>query len=183
MLDHNRGWRIVEERLERTTDERHRAVLTALRDHLKAEATADFDLLVSTIAPEPIYRFWVEGSGFGEGPRGLDAVTDHYRTLYTEGRHVCQYDIERIVVDDDCAVTEGWFKQLYRAGVLASRGVEVDDPDAVYEVTMRLVLFWPVDDDARFIGEDSYSAGSMFAPANIRRVAPEEIPEIFHHTA
>ncbi|MCB0995600.1 MAG: hypothetical protein KDB21_10945 [Acidimicrobiales bacterium] len=72
-------------------------------------------------------------------------------------------------------------KQLYRGEVLASRGVEAD-ADAVYEVTMRLVLFWPVDADAKFIGEDSYSEGSMFAPERIRRVAPEDIPDVFHLT-
>src|SRR5919201_881365 len=131
MLDPETGWRIVQARLDRTSNPRHRALLTVLRDHLKAEATADFDLLLSTLAPQPDYKFWVDGSGFGAGPKGLAAVTTHYRNLYVENRHVCQYDITRIVVDDDCIVTEGPFRQLYPGWVLKSRGADIEDDNAV----------------------------------------------------
>ena len=180
MIDQNKGWQAVQRRLDTTTDERRRHLLTVLRDHLLAEATADTDLLLSTLGPDPQYHFWVDGSGFGAGPRGIDAVRAHYATLYEERRHVCEFDIDRIVADDDTIVTEGWFHQLYPGRVLATRGAEVDDPDGVYLVTMRLVLFWPFDADGRLSGEDSYSDGTMFASDRIRKLAPDEIPEAFH---
>ena len=55
------------------------------------------DKLLGTLAPNPDYHFWIDGSGFGGGPKGLDAVTAHYRRLYEENRHVLEFDIERNV--------------------------------------------------------------------------------------
>ena len=180
MIEPARGWQAVQRRLDVTTNERHRRVLETLRDHLLAEATADFDLLLSTLSADPQYHFWVDGSGFGAGPKGLDEVRAHYETLYEERRHVCEYDIERIVADDDTVVTEGWFHQLYPGRVIESRGAVVDDVDAVYQLTMRVVLFWPFDADAKLTGEDSYSSGEMFAPDKIVKVSSDEVPEAFH---
>ena len=178
-INPDRGWQAVEERLDRTTDPRHRALLTNLRDHLLAEATADFPKLLGTLAPDPEYHFWIEGNGFGNGPKGLPAVTSHYEHLYVERRHVLEYDIDRIVVDDDTIVTEGWFRQVYPGRVLLDRGADVDDPDAAYLVTVRLVLFWPYDAEGRLVGEDSYADGSMFSAERIRKLDPEEVPAAF----
>jgi hypothetical protein len=170
------GYRAVEERLARTTDERHRLLLGVLRDHLYAECTKDFPLLLSTLAADPKYHFWIDGAGFGAGPKGLGAVTDHYENLYRENRHVCDYRIERIVVDDDCIVTEGWFDQVFPGRVLEARGAQIDDPEAVYALRMRLLLLWPFDADGKLTGEDSYSNGAMYAPENIRKLSTEEVP-------
>lgn len=178
-MDLTRGYRAVEERLDRTQDARQRAMLECLRDHLLAEARADFELLLSTLAADPQYRFWVDGSGFGEGPKGLAAVRAHYEMLYEEGRSLVDYDIDRIVVDDDTIVTEGWFDQVFPGTILRKRGVDVDDPEAAYIHRMRLLLLWPFDADAKLIGEDSYSNGRMFAPENIRKLSPEEVPPIY----
>ena len=179
-LDPTKGYRAVEERLDRTKDPRRRAILSCLRDHLLAEATGDFELLVATLAPAPQYHFWVDGSGFGGGPRGLAAVRSHYEQLFEEGRSVCEYDIERIVVDEDDIVTEGWFDQLFPGRVLQKRGANVDDPEAVYAHRMRLLLIWPFDTNARLIGEDSYANGAMYLSENIRKLSANEIPSIYY---
>jgi len=179
-LDPTKGYRAVEARLDRTTDPRRRAILACLRDHLLAEATGNFDLLLSTLAAEPQYKFWIEGSGFGDGPRGLAAVRSHYEQLFEEGRSVCEYDIDRIVVDDDVIVTEGWFDQLFPGRVLRKRGAAIDDLDAVYDHRMRLLLLWPFDSDARLIGEDSYANGAMYLPENIRKLSSDEIPAVYY---
>ena len=173
------GYRAVDARLARTTDPRHLQVLHVLRDHLYAECTKDFPLLLSTLSADPNYQFWIEGAGFGAGPKGLAAVTEHYENLYRENRHVCDYRIERIVVDDDCIVTEGWFDQVFPGRVLEGRGATIDDPDAVYVLRMRLLLLWPFDADGKLVGEDSYANGTMYAPENIRKLAADEIPAQF----
>lgn len=183
MIEPRRGWWAAQARLERETDPRRRQVLEVLVAHLKAEATVDFDLLLSTLASDPQYKFWVEGSGFGAGPRGLDAVVAHYQNLYRENRHVCEWDIQRIVVDDDCIVTEGPFIQLYPGWVLKTRGVDVDDDSAVYAVSNQLTIFWPFDKAGKLIGEDSYTDGQMFSADKIRKLAPEEVPELYYQTA
>jgi hypothetical protein len=178
-IDQDKSWRTVEARLVRTTDPRRRLVLTNLRDHLQAEATANFEQLLGTLGADPEYHFWIEGNGFGGGPKGLAAVTNHYENLYVERRHVVEYDIERIVVDDDCIVTEGPFRQVYPGTVLQRRGAEIDDPEAAYLVTVRVVLFWPYDADGRLVGEDSYADGAMFTPERIQKLAPEDVPASF----
>ncbi|MBY0401193.1 nuclear transport factor 2 family protein [Myxococcota bacterium] len=178
-LDPTKGYRAVEERLDRTKDPRRRAVLACLRDHLLAEATGNFELLLSTLAPDPHYHFWVDGSGFGEGPRGLAAVRSHYEQLFEEGRSVCEYDIDRIVVDDDVVVTEGFFDQLFPGRILRKRGAVIDDPEAVYSHRMRLLLIWPFDTNARLIGEDSYANGAMYQAENIRKLSAAEIPAVY----
>lgn len=180
MIDQSKGHRAVEERLAKTESPRQRAMLETLRDHLLAEMNGDFELLLSTLAPEPRYHFWVEGSGFGLGPKGLDAVQAHYTELYTEGRSVCEYDIERIVVDDDTIVTEGFFDQIFPGDILVKRGVEIDDPDGVYLHRMRLLLLWPFDADAKLVGEDSYANGRMYLPENLRKLSSDEIPEVYY---
>jgi hypothetical protein len=178
-LDPTKGYRAVEERLDRTRDPRRRAILACLRDHLLAEATGNFELLLSTLADEPKYHFWIDGSGFGGGPRGLAAVRAHYEQLFEEGRSVCEYDIDRIVVDDDVVVTEGFFDQLFPGHVLRKRGATVDDPEAVYSHRMRLLLLWPFDENARLVGEDSYANGAMYLAENIRKLSPDEVPPVY----
>ena len=172
----NRGWECVERRLASVSNPRHRRMMETVRDHVKAEAEEDFDLLLSTLAPNPEYHFWVEGSGLGEGPKGVDAVRAHYEGLYEERRHLVDWDIDRFVIDDDTIVTEGWFHQLFPGRVLVARGVDVDDPEAVYLLRVRLVMLWPFDDDAKLLGEDSYLNGHMFKTENIRKLLEDEIP-------
>ena len=179
MIDPTKGHRAVEERLARTQDPRQRAMLECLRDHLLAEMNADFDLLLSTLSADPQYHFWVDGSGFGEGPRGIDAVRSHYEQLYEEGRSVVEYDIDRIVVDDETIVTEGFFDQIFPGTILRKRGVDVDDPEAAYLHRMRLILLWPFDQEAKLLGEDSYANGPMYAKENLRKLPADEIPPVY----
>jgi len=46
-----------------------RAAPFCVRDRLKAAAEGNFDQMLGTLAPDPNYRFWVEGDGFGNGPK------------------------------------------------------------------------------------------------------------------
>ena len=179
-IDPTSGYRAVDARIARTTNPWHLKILGVLRDHLYAECTKDFPLLLSTLSGDPQYQFWIDSAGFGNGPKGLAAVTAHYENLYVENRHVCDFRIDRIVVDDDCIVTEGWFDQVFPGPVLAARGAAIDDPQAVYALRMHLLILWPFGPDGLLVGEDSYANGSMYAPANIRKLTAAEIPAEFY---
>ena len=120
-INPDHGWQSLERHLAKIHDPRRRAVLACVRDHLKAEAEGHFAQMLGTLAADPNYHFWVEGNGFGNGPKGRGAVQAHYEGLFREGRHVCDWDIDRIVVDEDTVVTEGWFDQLFPGKVLAAR--------------------------------------------------------------
>ena len=179
MIDRWKAWHQVGERIERASDDRHRARLECGREHIIAETEADFDRLMRTLCAEPSFNFWVAGNGSGAGPKGLDAVHVHYRNLIREKRYVFEIDIERIVVDDDTVVTEGWFHQIFPGTTLLERGADIDDPSAAYQVTMRLLLLWPFTETGELIGEDSYAGSTMFAPGSVRKLDEAEIPEEF----
>ena len=72
-MDFDQGicWYGLEERLERTTDARHRKMLQTVIDHAKAETRGDVDGLMATLNADPQYHFW-NGKDFG--PKGADAV-------------------------------------------------------------------------------------------------------------
>ena len=70
-IDPSRSWAAVEERLAATENLRHRLLLQVLLDHLEAEATKDFDRLLSTLSDDPQYHFWIPDAGFGRRSQGL----------------------------------------------------------------------------------------------------------------
>jgi hypothetical protein len=181
MIDTDRGWHRVQERLDRTTDPRHRLLLDTLRDHLLGEATGDFEMLMGTLGPDPQYHFGGGRGGdfFGGGPKGYEAVKRHYESVYEENRQACQYDITRMIVDNDTIMTEGEFKQIYPGRAIQKRGLEVDDPDAAYMVTGQLVLIWPYDADGQLTGEDSYGTGGMYAEGCITKVEHDDLPPAY----
>jgi hypothetical protein len=186
MVDRWKAWRQIGERIAATADPRHRAMLECVREHIIAETEPDFDRLMATMCAEPAFHFWVEGNGMGGGPKGIDAVRAHYRNLIAEKRYIFEIDLDRIVVDDRTVVTEGWFRQLFPGRTLRDRGLDhelVDDPDAVYLVTTRLLLLWPFTEGGELIGEDSYAGGRMFAPESIRKLDPDEVPEEHRRTS
>ena len=176
-IDQTKAWRQIGARIDDTTDAKHRAMLECVREHIRAEGAEEFDALMATMCPEPAFNLWVAGSGIGAGPKGHAAVETHYRQLYRERRHFFEIDIERIVVDDQTVVTEGWFRQIYPGQVLAERGAAIEDTSANYLVTARILLLWPFDNEGRLIGEDSYAGGNMFDPTNIRKLTAAELPD------
>jgi hypothetical protein len=173
-LDQTKTWQKVDDRLARTTNPRHRRILEKLRDHMVAEANADFDLLMSTLGPEPEYRSWRDG--LDVAPKGRAAVAAFYRNLIEERRHILEYDIEHLVVDDDTIVTDGVLRQVVPGRHLARLGIPVDEPDAFYLITRRLLNVWPYDAGGQIVGEQTYNNGA-FRPENIQKLAPEDLPE------
>ena len=98
--------RQVEDRMARTEDPRQRAMLGTVAAHLRAEAAGDLDGLQATLIENPDYHLWADGHDYG--PKGMDAVLGYYGEVVRVKRQILEFDIERIVVDHDTVVTEGW---------------------------------------------------------------------------
>ena len=79
IVDQGLSARLLEERLERTQDARHRRMLETVIEHLRAEVDASVERLLATLVPEPEYHLWNNGSDYG--PKGVDQVTGYYREL------------------------------------------------------------------------------------------------------
>jgi hypothetical protein len=103
-------------------------------------------------------------------------VLAYYQELVAVKRHILEFDIERIVVDRDNVVTEGWIRALNLGSVARARGWIVDDDDATYLVTQRVVIFWPFDAEGRMTGEDGYA---NFDPHAARKLADDELPAAY----
>lgn len=171
VIDPQRTWAPLEERLSVTKDERHRVVLNVVLEHMKAEAAPDLDRLMATLSPAPDYHFWTGGQDMG--PKTTDGVRTYYANFVASRSNVLEFEIERLVLDDHCLVTEGYLKQIYPGSYAAQLGIPVDDESADYLVVNRMLLLWPVDENGLIQGEDSYSSG----PVSITKLTLDELPQ------
>ena len=173
VIDQHVTWRKVEERLERETDPVLRRNLELLLRHMKAEATLDLEALMATISEQAIYQnFTPDGT---TGPVGKPAVRKFYEDFSASGADKLQLDVDRLVVDRDCILTEGVMRIAYPGRALRAVGIDADDPDASYLYETRMAVIWPIDEEGRFIGEDTYTAGDGFAGIAERKLDPTVI--------
>ena len=165
-----RTWQPLERLLADTTDARRRAVLSVVIEHMKAEARPDMDRLMATWAGTGLHRFWIDGQN--AGPNGTDGVRAYG---VRRGRGECaEFEIDRLVLDDDCLVTEGWLKVLYpgaaawyrhpgaRSGRRLPGGVPSADPLAGRRR-------WSIR------GEDAYHSG----PVSVTALSHADLPDPF----
>lgn len=170
MIDQSRTWAPLEERLQETVNARHRVVLGAVIEHMRAEAAPDLERLMATMSPSPNYHFWHDGRDVG--PEGTAGVRAYYEAFIATQTNILEYAIDRLVLDEHCLVTEGFLQQIYPGAYAAKMGLEIDDASADYLVTSRQLILWPVDEDGLLQGEDSYSSG----PASVVKLRADELP-------
>ncbi|GAA4485518.1 nuclear transport factor 2 family protein [Rhodococcus olei] len=170
IIDPSRTWEVLQRRLDETTNPRHRVVLSAVLEHMQAEERPDLDALMATLSPQPAYHFW--NSGQDVGPKGTNGVRDYYSWFIGTQTNVLEFELDRLVVDDHCVVTEGFLKQVYPGAYAASTGLDVDDESADYLVVNRQLILWPVDENGLIQGEDSYQSG----PVSVTKIAAADLP-------
>jgi len=176
IIDRTKMSRLIEERIAKTTNPRHLLMLKRLLDHTVGEATLDVDLVMSTLGTNPRYIAW--GAPPDLSPIGRDAVRTFYEeTIVKGGQWFLEMDMDRIVVDDDTIVTEGYMRSLYYGADAASRGFPVDDQGGFYVLTLRMLIVWPFDADGFITGEETYSA--VTTPDFLKKIETSEVPQEF----
>jgi len=168
-IDITRTWAAVDQRLATETDPVLRQRLEMLRRHMVAESSGDLDGLMATLAPNPSYHAYGDDSG-ASSPQGMAAVRTFYENFIASGATRLEFDVDRLVVDRHCILTEGVMRMAWPGRTLAHRGVEVDDPDAFYLYEARMATLWPFDDDGMILGEDTYTGGDGFAGIATRKL-------------
>jgi hypothetical protein len=177
MLEFNpsKTWTSIQEKLDKTTDPRHRQMLGEVLAHAKAEVAGDLEGVMATLSASPVYRY-VRDHGPVDQPRGTEAIRDFYvNEIFGGGRHILEIDHDRIVVDDDAVVTEGTLRILQWGRDLAERSASVD-PDATYLLTVRMLIVWPFDENCKITGEESWTQPLT---SQLERVADERVPNSF----
>jgi hypothetical protein len=175
-IDPTKTFRLLEERIAKTTNQRHLLMLKRLLDHAMGEADLDLDLVMSTLVAEPRYITW--GAPADLSPVGRQAVRTFYEeTIGKGGQWFLEVDMDRIVVDDDTIVTEGVLRSLYYGADAATRGFLVDDQDGFYLLTLRMLVVWPFDAEGFIKGEETYSA--ITTPDFFKKIDTSEVPQKF----
>lgn len=173
-LDPRKTWRLVEARLAREQDPRRRRNLESVLAHMKAEAAGDLDALMATVAEDAHYHAYASDDPIFS-PRGKEEVRRFYSAYVSSGAHRLEFDVDRLLVDDDCVLTEGTMRIAYPGSLLRFMGHEVDDPDAFYLYETRMAVVWPIDEQGLVSGEDSYTAGDGFAGIANRKLRAEDL--------
>jgi hypothetical protein len=177
VIDPNRTWAKVEERLTTETDPVLRRNLATVLEHMRAEAIGDLDALLATLTDDVQYHAY----GTDEpilNPTGRDGVRAFYEAFIASGATRLQFELDRLVVDRDCVVTEGVMRMAYPGHTLRARGITVDHADAFYLFEARMCTLWPVDEHGLARGEDTYTGGDGFAGIEHRKLSPDDIAEL-----
>jgi hypothetical protein len=172
-IEQTRTWAAVEERLATETDPTLRRNLELVLAHMKAEAAGDLDGLLVTLADDASYHAY--GAGPEGSPTGKAEVRRFYEDFIASGATRLQLDIDRLIVDKHCILTEGVMRMAYPGSTLAARGIAVDDESAYYLYEARMATLWPFNDEGMIIGEDTYTGGNGFEGIASRKLAPEDI--------
>jgi hypothetical protein len=174
LIDPTVTFRKVEERLETETDPVLRRNLDTLLTHMKAEMAGDVDGLLATLNDNPRYHAYGSDDA-SSSPVGRDGVREFYDRFIASGAGQLQLDIDRLVVDKECILTEGVMRIAYPGRTLRAMGVEVDDDDAYYMYETRMATLWPFDENGLARGEDTYTGADGFAGIADRKLAPDDI--------
>ncbi|HEV8298560.1 MAG TPA: nuclear transport factor 2 family protein [Acidimicrobiales bacterium] len=172
IIDPNRTWEKVEARLATETDPVLRRNLQVVLDHMKSEAVGDLDGLLVSLRDDAVYHSYGSTEA---NPTGKAGVRRFYEDFIASGASQLQLDVDRLVVDRDCVLTEGVMRMAYPGRTLAARGITVDDPDAYYLYEARMATLWPFDADGWLLGEDTYTGGNGFEGIAGRKLATEDI--------
>lgn len=173
-IDRTKTWQKVEERLGVEDDPMVRQRLEVVLEHMRAEASDDMDTLMATVSPKAHYHAY--GGPPESSPKGKAAVREFYEGLIAGGASRLQFDVDRLVADRDCVVTEGVMRMAWPAATLGALGIEVDDALADYVYETRMAIFWMFDADGLVAAEDSYTGGDGFAG-----IADRKLPTGWDH--
>jgi hypothetical protein len=172
IIDQNQTWTKVEARLATERDPVLRRNLGLLLQHMKAEATVDMEPLMATVSEQARYTTFGDTGYVLEGKA---AVRQFYEGFAASGAHRLSLDIDRLVVDLHCILTEGVIRIAYPGSTLAAMGIEVDDAQASYLYETHMAIIWPVGDDGLFVGEDAYTGSDGFAGIADRKIDEADI--------
>jgi hypothetical protein len=174
LIDQNLTWKKVEERLTSETDPVLRRNLETLLQHMKAEALLDMEALMATVSERAHYHSYTGDPG-APSPEGKAAVQQFYENFAASGAGKLHLDLDRLVVDRECILTEGVMRMAYPGRTLAAMGITVDDPGADYLFETRMAIVWPIDEDGLFLGEDAYVENDGFEGIARRKIDPADI--------
>jgi hypothetical protein len=154
--------------IRETENPRHKAILLNYRQHGLLEVSGRYEEFMTPelMVEDPVYYMAIVPSVV---LRGIDEIRAFYQQM-CDDRALVIWPVEQILAVADWGFSgEAQFNQFVPGKVLAAEGEDIDDPDAIYLVSLTLAQVWRYDDRVRLIGE------SVFADAS-RRVVTKPDP-------
>lgn len=178
VIDQTKTFRLIEERIGRTTNPRHLMMLKRLLDHARGEAAGDLEKVMATLSENPVYHTW--GAPEVMSPSGRDNVRNFYTNVVLAGGiHYFEFDMDRLVVDDDTIVTEGVFRMMFWGRDAVKAGYPAGNPDAFYILKTRMLVAWPFDSQGYIVGEDTYNGLIGDGSDSFVEIAVADVPPDF----
>jgi hypothetical protein len=175
IIDQSRTYKDVEAKLAQTTNPRHRLLLERVLQHAIGEVEADLEAVMDSLSANPVYRLWSNPD-----PKAAPAGRENVRRYYADiifglGRAFIESNKDRIVVDDNTVITEGWLRTVMWGRDVLDMGRQVDNPDAYYLIRTRLLNVWPCDAEGYIIGEETYSGAASMSVITDENEVPDNI--------
>ena len=162
---------------ETIKEPRRRQILENFIEHAEAEALGNYEVLMASCSRKE--QHYANYGGSFAAPQSYAELEKHYRGLIETNIYLIHFEAEKLVVGEDVVVVEGLVHQLYPGALLKPLfGIDVDDPEAVYQATKRTCVLFVFDEDGKGAGEHAYSEGHLNAE-DLVKLAPEEVPERF----
>src|SRR6516165_12703229 len=105
LIDPARTWEKVGQRRRVETDPVLRRNLETILQHMKAEAAGVVDELLATLSEDVHYHSY-GNTDPALNPQGKAAVRRFYDDFIASGATRLQLEVDRLVVDNNCVVTE-----------------------------------------------------------------------------
>ena len=175
-IDTVKALRYMDAKIAATSNERHKRHLATVREHMYYEQQLDPEGVMGTLSPKANYKLWINGKDLGA--KGIHDIREWYvnTNIRKQRTFVIEYDLERVIVDDDVVVTEGQMNLIVDAGYANEYFGLTFGPDDILLNSFRQVVFWPMDENSKLLGEDFYVTGQE-NPQAWRKLAPHEVHE------
>ncbi|MCG8316003.1 MAG: hypothetical protein MI976_22555 [Pseudomonadales bacterium] len=166
-----------------TLSGRQQQICQNFADHALAECRGEYEALMATCSEKSQdYRRWGagdDGKMDGIQPSSYEELQGFYYGLIASSVFVIHLEPEKLIVGEDALCIEGNVHQLYPGQMLPiAFGIEPDDPDAVYMLTIRMCLFFIFDEDGMGCGEQSYTNGDPTLDSFVK-MPNEYVPQRF----
>jgi hypothetical protein len=158
--------------------ERRNTIFENYLAHVDTESRGDYDGLMATCSKRSqSYASYFSPYGEKTGmPQSYAELERYYHDLVATNTYLIHREVDKLVVGDDDLFVDGIIHQLYPGRVLSDRGLKLD-PSHVYQLTVRVAVFFMFDEDGLGAGEHAYAptiTEELYTP-----VDPDLVPAVF----
>jgi hypothetical protein len=178
LIDPNKNWAPLEERLQTETDPKRRRQLQEVMFHIQTEAKGEIDRALGRLSPKAEYKIR-DNINPPVTLSGVDQIRKEFYETLAANANAAQLEwvMYRVAVDDGVVVTEGNMKIGIKGSTLVALGFDAEDSDQAYYLQEgQHMVVWPFDEEGRLLGEEVfYGYSTPWAEVAKRRLAPEDI--------